>query len=178
MSAIRLLTIHRHLTTNGFAKLAVLDRMLLTDEERDQAFRRVFFDCLTDALATKTILVFQAHGDSFPRETEQDGRLQSVPFPLLFLPPNRLATLLGAAHIYANRILQPTFRPSECVCVLPYMTSFCPYFSLAVLKSTPSFSARCVRARSLAAIHAVKADSEAEFCCQHRYDRSDADLPE
>ena len=174
----RQLTVRRHLAASEAAERATADRMLPTDEERDQAFRRVFLDCLANALATKTIFVFQAHGDSFPSETEQDGRLQSVPFPLSFLPPNRLATLLGAAHIYANRILQPTFRPSEWVCVLPYITSFCPYFSLAVLRSTPSFSARCVRARSLAAIHAVKADSEAEFCCQHHYDRSDADLPE
>ena len=82
----RQLTVRRHLAASEAAERATADRMLPTDEERDQAFRRVFLDCLANALATKTIFVFQAHGDSFPSETEQDGRLQSVPFPLSFLP--------------------------------------------------------------------------------------------
>lgn len=115
VSAIRLLIIGHHLTANESARWAVVDCMLLTDEERDQAVRRVFFDCLADALATKTILVFQAHGNSFPRETEQDGRLQSVPLLFSFPSASPPATWCGAAQIYEWTVA--TYLQTERVCL-------------------------------------------------------------
>lgn len=118
--------------------------MSLTDEEGDQASLDVLLNRRSHGLAAKAVTVCVSHWERLEGDAQQERGLSSVRVPMAHCRPPR------------------TFAPSECVCVLPYMTSLWPYLSLEASMSVCSCSASTARARSRAAIAAVSADSDAE----------------